>query len=110
MSRHVRTLLLVAVVATAWAVSHVAAPGLDAAWLSALPALALVAFLLDGQYVGERAIDAARRGRRAPDAPRFRVVGSAPPARRRAASRHRPGGLLLARRLAGRAPPRALAA
>ena len=104
MARHARTLLLVAAVAAAWAVSHLAFPELDAAWLSVLPALALVAFLLDGRYVGEARLDAARRRRPVP-APRPRIARSAPPVRRRAASRRRHGGLLLARRLAGRAPP-----
>jgi hypothetical protein len=104
MARHARTLLLVAAVAVAWALSHAALPGLDAAWLSLLPALALVAFLLDGRYVGEARLDAARRRRPVPQ-PRARTVRSIPPARRRAASRRRHGGLLLARRLAGRAPP-----
>jgi hypothetical protein len=104
MLRHTRTPLLVAAVAAAWALSHLAFPELDAVWLSLLPALALVAFLLCGRYVGEAALDAARR-RRPAAVPHRRSTRTAPPARRRAASRRRHGGLLLARRLAGRAPP-----
>jgi hypothetical protein len=71
--------------------------------LGLLPALLIAAPLLAGRYVGERGIARLRaarpRGRRLPVA----VVAPALAPREDGA-----GGLLLARRLAGRAPPRSV--
>lgn len=103
--RAARALALAAVLASAWLVSHGVAAGLDAVWLSLVPVLALVVLLVGGRYVGENALERLVAARRTPPA-----SASATPPRRRHIARHAHGGLLLACRLAGRAPPRTLLA
>lgn len=87
----------------AWSVSHGVAAELDAVWLSLAPVFVLLLALVSGRYVGEETIARLTAARHRP-APR-RAAGSAPRVRRRPVAQ-RSGGLLLARRLAGRAPPR----
>lgn len=105
--RAARPLLLAALLVIAWLLCHAASAELDVVWLSLVPVFALVLPLMAGRYVGERTIARLAGARRA--APRARTAAAALHARRRAGARHG-GGLLLARRLAGRAPPAALAA
>jgi hypothetical protein len=106
--RAARPLLLATLLLAAWAACHGVAADLDTVWLSLVPFFALVLALVSGRYVGEGTIARLASARRA--APR-RVVGArARVARRRPAAHHRGGGLLLARRLAGRAPPRGVLA
>lgn len=72
------------------------------ALLGLAPLVALIALLALGRYPGEAALDAARN-RRGPQRPRRPPVADATlPLPRRPLPR---GGALLARRLAGRAPP-----
>jgi len=105
--RAARSLLLAALLVTAWLLCHATFAELDVVWLSLVPVFALVLPLMAGRYVGERTIARLADARRAALRPR---AAAAPPARRPPAAHHGSGGLLLARRLAGRAPPRALAA
>ncbi|WP_445152172.1 hypothetical protein [Baekduia sp. Peel2402] len=100
--RAARPLLLASLLIAAWALTHGTAPELDVLWLSLVPVFGLVLALVAGRYVGEQAIARLAAARR--PAPR-RLRGAAPRVRRRLAAHHRSGGLLLARRLAGRAPP-----
>jgi hypothetical protein len=106
--RAARPLLLAALLVIAWLLCHAAFAELDVVWLSLVPAFALVLPLMAGRYVGERTI--ARLADARHGAHRRRVAAAAPRVRRGPAARHGHGGLLLARRLAGRAPPAALAA
>ena len=101
--RAARAMALAAVLASAWLVSHGVAEGLDSVWLSLVPVLALVVSLVAGRYVGADALERLVAARRAPAA----AAASTMPPRRRYAARHAHGGLLLACRLAGRAPPHA---
>jgi hypothetical protein len=103
--RAARPLLLAALLVIAWLVSHAAFAELDVVWLSLVPVFAIVLPLVAGRYVGEQAIGRLAAARR-PTAPR----SAAAPLRRRLSAHHGHGGLLLARRLAGRAPPRRLRA
>jgi hypothetical protein len=100
--RAVRPLLLTALLVIAWLVSHAVFAELDVVWLSLMPVFAIVLPLVAGRYVGEQAIGRLAAGRR-PAAPR---TDAALPVPRRLCAHHGHGGLLLARRLAGRAPPR----
>ena len=100
--RAVRPLLLAALLVTAWLISHATFAELDVLWLSLVPVFALVLPLVAGRYVGERTIGRLRGAHRA--VPR-RTAAAVPALRHPRAHRGR-GGLLLARRLAGRAPPR----
>jgi len=76
---------------------------LVATWLvSLVPAFLLALPLVAGRYVGEQRIARLAAGRR-PDVPRG--LAAVLPVRTRAAAERIDGGLLLARRLAGRAPP-----
>jgi hypothetical protein len=104
--RVARPLLLAALLVIAWLVSHAAFAELDVVWLSLVPVFAIVLPLVAGRYVGEQTIGRLAAARR-PVAPRS---AAALPVRRRLAAHHGHGGLLLARRLAGRAPPRPLRA
>lgn len=99
--RRLRTWGGIALLVVALALAHfVAGMGEGVAMLA--PALALLATLLAGRYLGEEAIDRVRRTRRAPSA---RRAGPARPVLR-GAVRHVPrGGLLLASSLATRPPP-----
>jgi hypothetical protein len=105
--RAARPLLLAALLLCAWLVSHATYAELDILWLSLLPAFALALPLVAGRYLGERTIGRLAAARRPA---RRRRATVAAPVRRRLAAHHGHGGLLLARRLAGRAPPRALTA
>jgi hypothetical protein len=107
--RAARPLLLAALLVSAWLLCHATFAELDVVWLSLVPVFALVLPLMAGRYVGERTIARLADARHAAHR-RRRVAAAAPPARRAPAGRHGHGGLLLARRLAGRAPPVALAA
>jgi hypothetical protein len=106
--RAARPLLLAALLLTAWLLSHATYAELDVVWLSLVPLFALVLSLVAGRYVGERTLGRLVAARR--PAARRRLGAAALPPRRRLAAHHGHGGLLLARRLAGRAPPRALVA
>ncbi len=99
--RATRPLLLAALLMTAWLLSHAVFPELDVVWLSMVPVFAIVLSLATGRYVGEDAIGRLAAARR----PAPIRAGASRPAPRRLAAHHRSGGLLLARRLAGRAPP-----
>jgi hypothetical protein len=101
--RAARPLLLAALLVIAWPISHAVFAELDVVWLSLVPVFALVLPLVAGRYVGEHAIGRLAAGRRPAAAPRS---VAAAPVRRRLCAHHGHGGLLLARRLAGRAPPR----
>jgi hypothetical protein len=103
--RAARPTLLATLLLAAWLVSHGVAAELDVVWLSLLPAFLLVLALVAGRYVGEETIARLAAARR--PAPARRAAAAALPSRRRLPARHRSGGLVLARRLAGRAPPRA---
>jgi hypothetical protein len=90
-------MLGLAVVTAAWFVAmHVA--GADAGLLYLTPCLLLAVLLFGGVYPAEQAL--ARRIR----SPRRRPPGRAPRPRHIPTEQPR-GGLVLARRLAGRAPP-----
>jgi hypothetical protein len=97
--RDLRMLLFLAAVAALWMLTQGIA-GLDSAWLTMAPALLIVVPLVGGRYVGADAL--RRRTRCAPRRPRGPVALVARPRPPRAMRR---GGLLVARRLAGRAPP-----
>lgn len=100
--RDLRPLLAITVVGLLWALTQ-SVEGLDVGWLSLAPALLLALPLLAGRYLGEDAL--ARLAARAPATSR---PATAPTALRRGRTvACAAGGLLLARRLAGRAPPRA---
>jgi hypothetical protein len=105
--RAARPLLLAALLLLAWWLSHATYAELDVVWLSLVPAFALALPLVAGRYLGERTIVRLAAARRRP---RRRRATAAPTVRRPPAAHHGHGGLLLARRLAGRAPPRALTA
>jgi hypothetical protein len=99
--RDLRPLLAVTVVGVVVALAQTAG-GLDAASLSLLPPVLLFLPLLAGRYVGEAGIERlARRVRVAPRRALRRTAAPRPRPRRRSGA----GGLLLATRLAGRAPP-----
>jgi hypothetical protein len=100
--RATRPLRLAALLVATWMVSHAACPELDVVWLSLVPAFLLALPLVAGRYVGEQRIARLAAGRR-PDVPRG--LAAVLPVRTRAAAERIDGGLLLARRLAGRAPP-----
>jgi hypothetical protein len=100
--RALHPLAFLAALAALWLVTH-SLDGITMGWLVLAPALLLLVPLLGGRYVGEATLRrlAGRRaaGRRPAVATRpvrWRVLDATP---------H--GGLLLARRIAGRAPPRA---
>jgi len=101
--RAARPLLLATLLLAAWSASHGVAAELDTVWLSLVPVFLLVGALVCGRYVGEDTIARLAAARRPA---RRRLTGPAPRVRRRLVAHHRSGGLLLARRLAGRAPPR----
>ncbi|HEY6759037.1 MAG TPA: hypothetical protein VI318_06080 [Baekduia sp.] len=105
--RAARPLLLAALLLTAWLLCHAAFAELDVVWLSLVPVFALVLPLVAGRYLGERTLARLGASRRPV---RRRTAGPPLAVRRRLAAHHGHGGLLLARRLAGRAPPRALVA
>jgi hypothetical protein len=105
--RAARPLLLAALLVTAWLLCHATYAELDVVWLSLVPVFALLLPLVAGRYVGEQTIARLAGARRAA---RRRRPSAAPRARRPMAVHHGHGGLLLARRLAGRAPPAAAAA
>jgi hypothetical protein len=96
----VRPLLFLAALAAAWAATR-GVGDLGSGWLLLTPALLLALPLLAGRYVGERTLRrlAASRPARRSHAAEPRV----PLWRSRTVVAH--GGLLLARRIAGRAPP-----
>jgi hypothetical protein len=99
--RHLRPIAYLAALAVLWAATHWI-DGMSMGWLALAPALLLLVPLMAGRYVGEVTL---RRlaGRRAPEPRRsdaaaarvlWRILGTTP---------H--GGLVLGRRIAGRAPP-----
>jgi hypothetical protein len=96
----VRPLLFLAALAAAWAATRGIGDA-GSGWLLLTPALLLALPLLAGRYVGERTLRrlAHTRPERRPRAAEPRV------ALRRSATVLAHGGLLLARRIAGRAPP-----
>jgi hypothetical protein len=100
--RDLRPLLAIAVVGVLWALTQ-SVEGIDVGWLSLAPAFLLALPLLAGRYVGEDAL--ARLASPPRTEPRAATPSIVPP-RGRTTVRVG-GGLLLARRLAGRAPPRA---
>jgi hypothetical protein len=104
--RAARLLLLAALLVIAWLVSHAAFAELDVVWLSLVPVFAIVLPLVAGRYVGEQTIGRLAAAHR-PAAP---CTAAALPVRWRLFAHHGHGGLLLARRLAGRAPPQPLRA
>jgi hypothetical protein len=105
--RAARPLLLAALLVTAWLLCHATYAELDVVWLSLVPVFALLLPLVAGRYVGERTIARLAGARRAAHR---RRASAARRTRRPLVVRHGHGGLLLARRLAGRAPPVAAAA
>jgi hypothetical protein len=100
--RATRPLLLAALLVVAWLLSHTVYPELDVVWLSLVPAFLLALPLVAGRYVGEQRI-AKLVAARHPHV--RRGLAAVRPVRFRAAADRIDGGLLLARRLAGRAPP-----
>jgi hypothetical protein len=100
--RAARPLLLAALLVTAWLLCHATFAELDVVWLSLVPVFALVLPLVAGRYVGEQTIARLAGARRAAGR---RRTAAAPRPRRPMGAHRGHGGLLIARRLAGRAPP-----
>jgi hypothetical protein len=98
--RDLRSALLFAAIAAVWALTQGIAD-LHSVWLTMAPALLIAVPLVGGRYVGSEVIE---RYARRPPRPR-RARGSVPAVRPRAPRAMRRGSLLVARRLAGRAPP-----
>lgn len=103
--RDLRPLLVIVIVATLSA-ALVTVGGASADLLAFAPALLLLVPLLMGRYVGERSL--RRLSVRFADRRRRAADNAAPMAPRHPRRLAAAGGLLLAERLAGRAPPRAL--
>ena len=100
--RRLRPILYLALLAALWGATQWI-DGVAMGWLVLAPALLLLFPLVGGRYVGEDALHRLA-GRRAADRPRhadaaapvlWGILGTSPQ-----------GGLVLARRIAGRAPPR----
>jgi hypothetical protein len=98
--RDLRPLVFVAAVAVIFAATH-SVVGLDVGWLMMAPALLLLVPLLSGRFVGEETLRRWSASRRA--APR-RLRGERA-SRPRMTRSGMVRGPLLARRMAGRAPP-----
>jgi hypothetical protein len=98
--RALRPLAFLAALAALWAATQ-SVDGLSVGWLALAPALMLLAPLLGGRYVGETTL--RRLAVRRATVPR-RALATAP-VRWRILDATPHGGLLLARRTAGRAPP-----
>jgi hypothetical protein len=104
--RVIAPLAFVTLLTGAWLLSHATFAELDVVWLSLAPVFLLALPLVAGRYVGETHLERLSAGRR--PRPR-RLTGGL----RMRAPRPRAGrighGLLLARHVAGRAPPAAAA-
>jgi hypothetical protein len=100
--RALRSLAFLAAVLALWIATR-SVDGLTMGWLVLAPALLLLVPLLGGRYVGESTLSRLS-GRRT--VVRRRCIAAAP-VRWRVLDAAPHGGLLLARRIAGRAPPRA---
>lgn len=99
--RSLRPFAYLAALAVLWAATQWV-DGIGMGWLALAPALLLLLPLLGGRYVGEVALRRmATRG-----GPRPRRADAGTPVLWRVFGAWPHGGLVLARRVAGRAPPR----